>query len=726
MGSHIQKIKVMKNLTLRTKILSGALTTVIILTLICIVSVSLIIYRQNRSAAHQSLQKALVLAERELDLKGDNLKRMTTQIATNSDVISNISVIGSLSFEDGFEGGMKAYYRNLAKALYSGVLTTDIWKSVIYDAQGKPISWVTKDSELITLGFPLTKGIEIAVIKNGGTLQHDSWQKTDSIFKGDYKKSSAPIKGFELRPIDGKLTLVSHTIVKATQYDEDTEKMVLKEIGSLVSMYRLSNSYCNNIKELTGVELNVFNDRRLNIGTLGNMSTLPPNFTAGFGLLSVSNQDYFSGMVKIGRGSAINMQLVALLNAENAMSNTWQVIRYLILATSCCLIIIVPFAFLFSNSVSRPLVNLSEILDKVEQSGEFSHRIEVKSRDEIGLTGAAFNSLMDSLQQATGDINAVMNKIGQGDLSCLVKGQYKGELNKLQTGTNKAIMALNNIVTQAKTVSDSVNTNSIELQHSAETLANGTSRQAASLQEIASSMSEVKRKAIDNNGNASSAKQLVNQALEIVNAGNCRMEEMLHSMHDIQSTSREVTKVISTIDEIAFQTNLLALNAAVEAARAGQYGRGFAVVAEEVRVLANRCADAARTTTELIYNSEKGVENGVVTAGQTADVLTQITDNVSKINILVQETAAASNEQVTSIDEINNGFELINSVVQQNSAISEQTSASSSELSNQANELQKLMIRFRIQQNNAPVTNQISSSINNYPSLQYDGKLHYN
>ncbi len=167
-------------------------------------------------------------------------------------------------------------------------------------------------------------------------------------------------------------------------------------------------------------------------------------------------------------------------------------------------------------------------------------------------------------------------------------------------------------------------------------------------------------------------------------------------MKAIDENSSNVTKVIKVIDEIAFQTNLLALNAAVEAARAGKYGKGFAVVAEEVRNLAGRSAVAAKETNDLIEKSITEVANGVKKADETAAVLVSISDSVAKVNDLVGEIAASSQEQSSNIAEINKGLATMNDVVQQNSSISEETAAASEELSGQSTELQSLMGKFKI------------------------------
>jgi len=176
-----------------------------------------------------------------------------------------------------------------------------------------------------------------------------------------------------------------------------------------------------------------------------------------------------------------------------------------------------------------------------------------------------------------------------------------------------------------------------------------------------------------------------------VEKGTESMQRMSQAIARIKQSSDQTGKIIKTIDEIAFQTNLLALNAAVEAARAGEAGKGFAVVAEEVRNLAQRSAEAARTTADMIEGSVKNADNGVAISKEVAESLGEIAEGSRKVNDLVGEIAAASNEQSQGIDQISTAVTQMDQITQSNAANAEESASASEELSAQAEELSRMV-----------------------------------
>jgi methyl-accepting chemotaxis protein len=176
----------------------------------------------------------------------------------------------------------------------------------------------------------------------------------------------------------------------------------------------------------------------------------------------------------------------------------------------------------------------------------------------------------------------------------------------------------------------------------------------------------------------------------MVERANGSMTELIQSMEDISKASDETSKIIKTIDEIAFQTNLLALNAAVEAARAGEAGAGFAVVANEVRNLAMRAAEAAKNTSALIEGTVKKVREGSGLVERTHGAFAEVSKSAAKVADLVSEIAAASSEQAQGIDQINTAVTELDKVTQQNAANAEESASASEEMNAQAEQMKEI------------------------------------
>ncbi|MFH0728806.1 MAG: methyl-accepting chemotaxis protein [Pseudomonadota bacterium] len=226
-----------------------------------------------------------------------------------------------------------------------------------------------------------------------------------------------------------------------------------------------------------------------------------------------------------------------------------------------------------------------------------------------------------------------------------------------------------------------------EVSASSQSLAEGTSEQAASIEETSSSLEEMSSMTKQNAENAQQADALMKAANQVVNQANLSMGDLTASMKSISRASEETSKIIKTIDEIAFQTNLLALNAAVEAARAGEAGAGFAVVADEVRNLAMRAATAAKDTATLIEDTVKEVKSGSGLVTKTSEALGAVAESALKVGELVGEIAAASHEQSEGIEQVNKAVAQMDKIIQQNAANAEESASASEELSAQAEQM---------------------------------------
>jgi len=230
-----------------------------------------------------------------------------------------------------------------------------------------------------------------------------------------------------------------------------------------------------------------------------------------------------------------------------------------------------------------------------------------------------------------------------------------------------------------------------QVSGSAQSLAEGASEQASSLEETSASLEELTSMTKRNADSAAQAKDLAAQTRSAADTGASDMDQMKLAMAAIKVSSGEISKIVKTIDEIAFQTNILALNAAVEAARAGEAGMGFAVVAEEVRALAQRSAQAAKETAAKIEDSVSKSEQGVSFSAKVAGSLQQIVERARKVDALVAEIATASHEQTQGISQVNAAVSQMDQVTQANAGNAEESAAAAEELNAQSAELRRIV-----------------------------------
>jgi methyl-accepting chemotaxis protein len=348
------------------------------------------------------------------------------------------------------------------------------------------------------------------------------------------------------------------------------------------------------------------------------------------------------------------------------------------------------------NPIIRSLQKGVEFAEIV-RAGDLSQRLNLKRNDEIGQLAVALDSMAEELNQKA----QLAEAIAGGNFA--VEVSIASDKDQLGMALKSMVASLSELIGQIQLSGEQIAAGSVHVSDSSQTLSQGATESAASLEEISASMTELASQTKHNANNAAQANQLVGNAKSVAEQGNQQMAQMVNAMTEINEAGKNISKIIKVIDEIAFQTNLLALNAAVEAARAGQHGKGFAVVAEEVRNLAARSAQAAKETEELIEGSVTRAQDGAAVADQTAASLQGIVNEIAKINDLVGEISAASLEQSEGIGQVNQGLGQIGQVTQQNTANAEESAAAAEELSAQAEQMRMMLSRFMLNSQTAIV-----------------------
>lgn len=288
--------------------------------------------------------------------------------------------------------------------------------------------------------------------------------------------------------------------------------------------------------------------------------------------------------------------------------------------------------------------------------------------------------------------------IGKGDLTGDIHVANNNEIGLLFASLQTMQAELNSTVVSIRQGVESINIGTQEISSGNNDLSRRTEEQAAAVVETAASMEQITSTVKMNTDNALEAAQMVQNAAGIANEGEEQMRGMMKKMDAISQSAQKMVEIISVIDSIAFQTNILALNAAVEAARAGQSGRGFAVVAGEVRNLARRCTDSAKEITTLINESRLYIEEGAELTNKTSQTMLDISGAVSKVNVMMENIALASEEQSRGVEQIRIAITQMDHVTQQNAALVEEVATTASGVNEQANLLSHSVSLFKVKE----------------------------
>ncbi len=353
--------------------------------------------------------------------------------------------------------------------------------------------------------------------------------------------------------------------------------------------------------------------------------------------------------------------LIAAISKSEAFGGRMTLMMIFFVATVAMLIVIVT---LINSVVQKVIIKGIDEFDEDMQiisSGNLDMEVNVRSCPEFAVLSDGINSMLASIKQ---NIAETM------------------ELNEKEQ----------HVISETTGISSDISSQASEMQAVAARLSEGSSTQAATVEELSASFSSITEQIKNNADSAKAASRISDETTKSVDSGVRKIAEMQEAMAKIEESSTKIGDIVKTIDDIAFQTNILALNAAVEAARAGQHGKGFAVVADEVRNLANKSAEATKGTARLIEETKLAVANGSQIANETAEQLRSMMDGIEKSNVIIDSIAVTADEQAEAFRQISDSMMQISVVVQQNASISAEAEETAKNLDSQAQLLKSIFI----------------------------------
>ena len=645
--------------------------------------------------ARNKLDVGVGVVQAKMTEERNTQKSVIASLSLNDVVATNISMISELMAEESsarFDDAYVEMGKELAFRLQATSKRSGLNQLILYGQDGQLIAYYLDEASEVAWYV----GQNIWLVSQHGEEAVEGVASA-RLAEHSFQQGLSGVSGHFARH-DGDLAIsLASSVMDA--YDETVR------IGGISAYFILDTPFVERLSELSKTDINIFVDGSAKAGTLSDLKQLSEELVSavvqsesqslnhGF---TLGEQDYFSKTFSVAGEQGVVayisvMDSKAQSDAKMADANSllWSILLGAIVIGSLV-------SFFIAQRLVAPLTRLQHLVSDVEEKGDFSLRIDVGSHDEVGRTVQAFMRLLESLHRNVDDINKVMGRVAEGDLTVRVNASATGDLDKLKQNVNTSVAALETAIASIHQSTSQITDNVGKAHKASDTVLDGSNVQQRAIEQVAQSLDETSKSIAEVASNADQASGNAVEAVEIVNKGKEMMSHMVEVVSKISSSSEQINSITASINTIAEQTNLLALNAAIEAARAGEHGRGFAVVADEVRSLAGNAANSAHEIADLVSEAVRYSQEGVKISEQVSDDMSRISDSVSSGEEMLHLIAAAMEQQSSTLIELTDNAKTLREVGESSAGAASQIKETVEDLTEIAEQNRVSVDRFTV------------------------------
>lgn len=498
--------------------------------------------------------------------------------------------------------------------------------------------------------------------------------------------------------VNGEIAGVVYFVPQETFLNDIVTSLQVSKNGSAYMLDAKGNTIAHKNIEAVRNQENTIEDAKSD-SSLNDLAAIEKKMIAqdaGFAKYSYEGEKRFSAYASVPDTNGWSIAITAPVTDFNKASVIGVIVTIILVIVTAILASLI--AVRLATGIGTPIKACADRLQLLS-TGDLDAPIpEFQRKDEVGELVNSTKIIVEGLSSMLKDLEYMLEQMGNGNyvIDSQVPQLYVGNFHSLLISMRKIKAKQSDVLSQINVSADQISAGASQVSDGAQALAQGATEQASSVQELAATLHEIAQNAKETASVSEATKEQAEQAGREVIRSNEMMSQMTGAMKAISDSSDKISKIITTIEDIAFQTNILALNAAVESARAGEAGKGFAVVADEVRNLASKSDQAAKATKELIESSIISVENGRVIVKDVTEALKETTELAERAVEDMGKVAEMVEGAVDAVFQVTEGLDQISSVVQTNSATSEESAAASEELSSQAQLLSSLVGQFQL------------------------------